>query len=115
MNDNIVPATKGPRLTPCRGRLLKSGMTELAFLIAGLIVGIASCTNTQNTQSSSEEFKTRTHKTIIISETHPVAQSVSTINISTKDFTYNHDETYENVDPISRLFQSDLKTTNHAN
>ncbi len=108
MNDNIAPATKGPRLTPCRGRLLKSGLTKLAFLIAGLIAGIASCTNTRNTQSSSKEYKTGAHKTIIISETHPVGQSLSTINISTKDFTHNHAETYENVDPISDVFIADL-------
>lgn len=106
MNDNIAPATKGPRLTPCRGRLLKSGMTKWAFLIAGLIAGIASCTNARS--SYFKEYKTSTNKTIIISETHPVGQSLSTINISTKDFTHNHTETYENVDPISDVFIADL-------
>ena len=108
MNDNTAPATKGPRLTPCRGRLLKSGMTKSAFLIAGLIVGIASCTNTRNTQSSSKEYKTMTHKTIIISETHPVGQSLSTIEISTKDFEHNRPEIYENADPILDVFIADL-------
>ena len=108
MNDNTAPATKGLRLIPCRGRLLKSGMTKSAFLIAGLIAGIASCTNTQNIQSFSKEYKTSTHKTIIISETHPVGQSLSTIEISTKDFTHNHAETYENADPISDVFIADL-------
>ena len=130
MNDNIASATKYPkavipanpgsgsgagtgiqedagcpRLTPCRGRLLKSGLMKLAFLIVGLIVGIASCTNAQ---SFSKEYKTKTGKTIIISETHPVGQSLSTIKISTKDFTHNHTETYENVDPILDVFIADL-------
>ncbi len=105
MNNNIAPVTKCLRLTPCRGRLLKSGMTKSAYLIAGLIVGIASCTNAQ---SFSKEYKTSTHKIIIISETHPVGQSLGTINIRTKDFTHNHDETYENVDPISDVFIADI-------
>ena len=108
MNDNIVPATKDPGLTPCRGSLLKSGLTKSACLIAGLIVGIASCTNAQNIQSSSKEYETRTNKTIIISETHPVGQSLSTIKISTKDLTHNYTETYENADPISDVFIADL-------
>ena len=108
MNDNIAPATKCPRLTPCRGRFLKSGMTKLAFLIAGFIVGTVSCTNTRNTQSFSKEYKTGTYKTIIISETHPVGQSLSTIKISTKDLTHNYTETYENADPISDVFIADL-------
>jgi hypothetical protein len=105
MNDNIVPATKDLRLTSCRGRLLKSGLTKSAYLIVGFVAGIASCANTQ---SFSKEYKTSTHKTIIISETHPVGQSLSTINISTKDFTHNHAETYENVDPISDVFIADI-------
>jgi hypothetical protein len=56
----------------------------------------------------SKEFKTKTGKTIIISETHPVGQSLSTIKISTKDFGYNYSEIYENRDPISDIFLSDL-------
>lgn len=64
--------------------------------------------NTRNTQSSSKEYKTRTNKTIIISETHPVGQSLSTIEISTKDFEHNYTETCENVDPILDVFIADL-------
>jgi len=56
----------------------------------------------------SKEFKTKTGKTIMISETHPVGQSLSTIKISTKDFEYNYSEIYEDRDPISDIFLSDL-------
>jgi len=44
----------------------------------------------------------------MISETHPVGQSLSTIKISTKDFEYNYSEIYEDRDPISDIFLSDL-------
>jgi hypothetical protein len=64
---------------------------------------------TKGIQSSvSKEFKTKTGKTIMISETHPVGQSLSTIKISTKDFEYNYSEIYKDRDPISDIFLSDL-------
>jgi len=53
-------------------------------------------------------YKTKTGKTIIVSETHPVGQSLSTIKISTKDFEYNYSEVYKDRDPISDIFISDL-------
>jgi hypothetical protein len=41
----VIPAKAGiqkntgcPRLTTCRGRLIKSGMTEFGYLVAGLII-----------------------------------------------------------------------------
>jgi hypothetical protein len=54
------------------------------------------------------EYKTKTGKTIIISVTHPVGQSLSTIEISTKDFEHNYQEIYEDRDSISDLFVADL-------
>ncbi len=86
-------------------------MIKLLFVVSILtiIVGFESCTNTQNKQTSSpKEYKTKTGKTIIISETHPVGQSLSTIEISTKDFEHNYPEKYEDVDPISDVFIADL-------
>ena len=56
----------------------------------------------------SKEFKTKTGKTIMISETHPVGQSLSTIKISTKDFEYNYSGIYKDRDPITDNFLSDL-------
>ena len=56
----------------------------------------------------SKEFKTKTGKTIMISETHPVGQSLSTIKISTKDFEYNYSEIYEDMNPISDVLIADL-------
>jgi len=57
---------------------------------------------------ASKVYKTRTGKTIIISETHPVGQSLSTIAISTKDFKHNFLEIYEDRNPISGVLIADL-------
>jgi len=56
----------------------------------------------------SKELKTKTGKAIMISETHPVGQSLSTVKISTLDFENNYSEIYEDRDPISDIFLSDL-------
>ena len=41
-------------------------------------------------------------------ETHPIGQSLSTIEIRTKDFEHNYTEIYEDRDPISNVFVADL-------
>jgi hypothetical protein len=63
----------------------------------------------KNTSSHApKDYKTKTGKTIIIAETHPVGQSLSTIEISTRDFEHNYPEVYEDRDPISDVFVADL-------
>ncbi|MDH3828760.1 MAG: hypothetical protein OET21_15165, partial [Desulfobacterales bacterium] len=57
---------------------------------------------------ASKKYKTKTGKTIIISVTHPVGQSLSTIEITTKDFEHNYPERYEDMDSISDVFLADL-------
>ena len=86
-------------------------MIKLLFVVSVLtiIVGFESCANIKNNQTSStKEYKTKTSKMIIISETHPIGQSLSTIEISTRDFEHNFPEKYENVDPISDVLMADL-------
>jgi len=56
----------------------------------------------------SREYWTKTGKTIVVSETHPVGQSLSTIQISTRDFAHNRTETFEDRDPISNVLIADL-------
>ena len=73
------------------------------------LVGVLSCSNVQdNPLQSLKEYKTKTGKTIVVTETHPVGQSLNTIEISTKDFEYNRPEIYEDRDPISNVFIADL-------
>ena len=88
---------------------IKINLLLIIATILTSIVGLVSCSNTRDTPPHSpEEYKTKTGKMIIISEAHPVGQSLSTIKISTKDFEHSHSETYENMDPISDVFIADL-------
>ena len=76
---------------------------------AVLIIGLISCSHNVNASlDASKEYTTKTGKTIILSETHPVGQSLSTIEISTKGFEYDDAQTYEDRDPISDVFVADL-------
>ena len=58
--------------------------------------------------NASKVYRTKTGKTIIILETHPVGQSLSTIKISTEGFEHNYLEIYEDRDPISGVLIADL-------
>ena len=72
-------------------------------------VVLISCSDTQSGSSKDlKTYQTKTGKTIIISETHPTGQSLSTIEISTKGFEYDDAQTYEDKDPISDVFVADL-------
>jgi len=80
-----------------------------APLLLAVMAGAASCTEPAVSRPSSPKvYQTRSHKTIILSETHPVGLSVSTIKISTKDFEHNISETFEDVDPVSDVLMGDL-------
>ena len=54
------------------------------------------------------EYRTRTGKTIIITVTHPLGQSLCTIQVNTRNFEHNYPEIYEDRDPISDVFVDDL-------
>ena len=72
-------------------------------------VGLISCSDTKEASSDAPtEYKTKSGKRIIISQTHPAGQSLSTIEISTKDFEHNCREIYKDRDPISDVFLADL-------
>jgi len=93
------------------GRKKKALSLSLFLVVAMLVstVGFISCAYTNNTSPHApKEYKTKTGKTIIISETHPVGQSLSTIKITTKDFEHNYPEIYQDRDPISDVFIADL-------
>ena len=82
-----------------------------AFIVAMSLsmVFLISCSHNKNTLLiATREYKTKTDKTIIISETHSVGRSLSTIEISTKDLEHNYQEVYEDRDPISDVFVADL-------
>jgi len=81
----------------------------LVVATAILITGLTSCSRNKNiSPDAPKEYGTKTGKTIIISETHPVCRSLSTIRISTKGFEHNYAEVFENKDSISNVFIADL-------
>ena len=81
----------------------------LALAMSGPIIPLTTGAVTKVASSNtSKEYKTKTGKTIIVSETHPVGRSLSTIEISTKGFEHNYAETYEDRAPISEVFVADL-------
>jgi hypothetical protein len=93
------------------GRKKKKLPLSILLVVAMLVptVGLISCFDTKYSSSDApREYKTKTGKTIIISETHPVGQSLSTIKIITKDFEHNYPEIYQDRDPISDVFVADL-------
>ena len=80
-----------------------------ASAMSASAVDLISCSHHKNTSPDApKEYRTKTGKTIIISETHPVGRSLSTIRISTKGFEHNYAEVFENKDPISNVFIADL-------
>jgi len=86
--------------------LLRCGESSKKLIVHDIQGSPAEATDTSS--YAPREYKTKTGKTIIISETHPVGQSLSTIEISTKDFEHNYPEIYEDRDPISDVFVDDL-------
>ena len=90
----------------------KGGLPLIIVFVVAMsvsIIGLISCSYAKDTSAEApREYKTKTGKTIIISETHPVGQSLSTLEITTKDFEHNYREIYPDRDPISEVFVADL-------
>jgi hypothetical protein len=93
------------------GKKMKTLSLSILLVVAMFFstVGLVSCSYSVNASPNApKEYKTKTGKTIIISETHPVGQSLSTIEITTKGFEHNFQAVYEDKDPISDVFVADL-------
>ena len=81
----------------------------LLVLLSTLAAALLSCSGDSDiTPGNTREFKTKTGKTIIITEIQTVGQSLSTIEINTEGFEHNYPQKYEDVDPISDIFMADL-------
>lgn len=81
----------------------------LVFAMSVAAVGLISCTHAEYAQPDAVNvYTTGTGKSIAISETHPVGQSLSTIEISARDFGHPFAEIYEDRDPVSDVFVADI-------
>jgi len=81
---------------------------EASKKVTGPDIQVSAEESKDSSSNTSKEYKTKTGKTIIISVTHPVGQSLNTIEISTKDFENNYAEIYEDTDPVSDVLVADL-------
>ncbi len=80
-----------------------------AIITLTTIIVLISCKDQDETPSGFiKRYITNTGKTIIISETHPVGQSLSNIRINTRDLDYNFSEEFFDKDPITEVFLADL-------
>jgi len=56
----------------------------------------------------SQAYRTRTGKTIVVSQSHPAGRSLATIEVRSEGFEHNFGEVFEDRDPISDGFVADL-------
>jgi heat shock protein HslJ len=56
----------------------------------------------------SQTYRTKTGKTIVVSQTHPAGRSLGIIEVRTEGFEHNYGEVFEDRDPISDAFTADL-------
>jgi hypothetical protein len=90
---------------------MKRVTLSVLFVVAMSVSTVGPVHASQSKDSAtdvSKAYRTKTGKTIIVSETHPVGRSLSTIEIRTKGFEHNFQAVYEDMDPISDVFVADL-------
>ena len=56
----------------------------------------------------SKTYRTRTGKTIVVSQSHPAGRSLATIEVRTEGFEHDFGEVFEDRNPISNVFVADL-------
>jgi hypothetical protein len=90
----------------------KRGLSlNILFVVATSvsIIGLMSCShNNNNSSDAPKEYRTKTGKMIVVSETNPVGRSLSTIKVRTEGFGHNFGEVFEDRDPISDVLVADL-------
>jgi hypothetical protein len=83
-------------------------------LLFAVLMSIASAGPVHASQSKNsvadahKAYRTKTGKTIVVSQTHPAGRSLATIEVRTEGFEHNFGEVFEDRDPISDVFVADL-------
>lgn len=84
---------------------LKSFLLLLYFsLLAAILLPVASAGD----DAISREYETRSGKSLLIEERHPVGQSLSDISITSTGFAHNLSEVFTDRDPIKSVYVADL-------
>ena len=90
---------------------MKSVTLSLSFIVFMLIASAGPMPAAQSKDSAtdiSKTCRTKTGKTIVVSQTHPAGRSLATIEVRTEGFEHNYGEVFEDRDPISDVFLADL-------
>ena len=93
---------------PNKYRDIQMGGSSVVIILAALTCFTSCLAQDKKESDFSKEYKTKTGKIICVTETHPIGQSLSTIEINTKDFEHNYPEKYEDMDPISNIYMADI-------
>ncbi len=78
------------------------------YLIFPIILTILLQAYTPSMASPSGKYVTRSGKSLLIEESHPVGQSLSDISIKSKDFEHNLSETFNDRNPIKSVHVADI-------
>ncbi|WP_394775997.1 hypothetical protein [Flavobacterium sp.] len=97
------------------GILLSAGICKIYFANKDRAVkneksknAVVGDTKSAHEITDSRELKTKTGKTIILTETHPTGPMISTITIITKGFKDDQSIELEDIDPIEKIQLKDL-------
>jgi hypothetical protein len=81
----------------------------LAVTTSVLLVGVVFASHNKHISTDAPKtYRTKTGKTIIVSEMHPAGRSLSAIEVRTRGFEHDCQEVYPDRDPISDVFVADL-------
>jgi len=88
------------------------GLTLIALFAAAMWVATVDPVHASQSNDRagdvSKAYRTKTGKTIIVSQSHPAGRSLATIEVRTEGFEHNFGEVFEDRDPVSDVFLADL-------
>ena len=89
-------------------RGVTQGVLFVVAVSAATVGPVHAAQNNDPAGDGSRSYRTRTGKTIVVSQTHPAGCSLGTIEVRTEGFEHNYREVFEERDPISDVFTADL-------
>lgn len=88
------------------------GVTLRVLVVAAMSVApaglVLAAQSRDGATDVSKTYRTKTGKTIVVSQSHPAGRSLATIEVRSEVFENNFKEVFEDRDPISDVFVADL-------
>jgi hypothetical protein len=92
-------------------RKMRGVMLSVLFALVMSVSSVGTVNASQskdNAADAHKTYRTKTGKTLVVSETHPAGESLSTIEVRTEGFEHNFQEVFPDRDPVSDVFTADL-------